>query len=253
MSIISVVLLLTTVISLSTAVGWIVTARQLHASNAQLERAERDGLTGLWRREGFERRAPDALGHSNAVAILDLDRFKSINDQYGHATGDEVLRVIAERLIVELGPSALIARLGGDEFALITSLRIPALPDQLKRLTNALASPIPVPGVGLLTVGVSLGMVCLSDLTSADNPAPQARQNEYWSRLLTEALSAADLAMYKAKKLRQGWWLYSPTIDARPLAPRIDPTPRRRHRDEHAVQQTRHVIDVRQILPHTRY
>src|SRR6185437_14775123 len=61
----------------------------------------------------------DAGAHSFGVAVLDLDRFKNINDTFGHATGDEVLREFASRLTRAASAGALVARLGGDEFGIL--------------------------------------------------------------------------------------------------------------------------------------
>ena len=103
------------------------------AAAAELaRRASVDPLTGLANRAGFSRRLREALagleepgppgaprGPAPALLLLDLDDFKTINDSLGHSSGDEVLRVVAERLRGCLRPGDLAARLGGDEFAVL--------------------------------------------------------------------------------------------------------------------------------------
>ncbi|MFD4196715.1 GGDEF domain-containing protein [Amycolatopsis thermoflava] len=211
--------------------GWAITARTLRRRTAELERQERDGLTGLWRREAFEKRAPAALAAGNVIALLDLDGFKQINDTKGHAAGDDVLRATAARLVAELGESALIARLGGDEFALITALDIPAARDQLDQLTTALTSPVPVPGASELAVGVSLGVAWLRDLPAFNATGPATRTAPFWRAVLSEGLSAADAAMYAAKALRHDWQLFDRAVDPVRPALRIEHAPRRRYRE----------------------
>lgn len=89
--------------------------------------AERDTLTGLANRACFERELTSALaqaersGKATALLLLDLDRFKSINDTHGHPAGDEVLRHCAERLLETVRMTDVVARLGGDEFAVIAT------------------------------------------------------------------------------------------------------------------------------------
>lgn len=89
-----------------------------------------DPLTGLYNRRGFFEQATEACARSDGAVsaiILDIDRFKSINDCYGHDTGDEAMRVCAA---AARAPEALAGRLGGDEFALILERR--ALPEAVE-------------------------------------------------------------------------------------------------------------------------
>ncbi|HEX4352460.1 MAG TPA: GGDEF domain-containing protein [Polyangiales bacterium] len=88
------------------------------------ELSERDPLTGLLNRRGFEEQAQRELARAAryhrpiAFAVIDIDRFKEVNDRYGHARGDELLRVVGEEL-TRLRASDLAVRLGGDEFGLL--------------------------------------------------------------------------------------------------------------------------------------
>jgi len=102
-------------------------ARSL-AVTLDLDRARResrhDALTGLLNRRGFEELLPRVLGGASprtqvGVALIDLDHFKQVNDRFGHAAGDEALRVVAKLLISECRSTDFAARLGGDEFVLV--------------------------------------------------------------------------------------------------------------------------------------
>jgi diguanylate cyclase (GGDEF)-like protein len=105
--------------------------------------AECDSLTGLANRGVFEARCHDLAKHEygdvsvSALALVDLDHFKTINDRLGHAAGDECLRQLAYRLYRIFGEKNLVARIGGDEFALL--LQGPCSLQQIKHtLAHAL-------------------------------------------------------------------------------------------------------------------
>ena len=88
-------------------------------------RAERDGLTGLYNRRYFDERLEheikrhDRYGHEFSLILLDIDHFKVINDTYGHLTGDDILKELAELLVKELRYADCMARYGGEEFVLV--------------------------------------------------------------------------------------------------------------------------------------
>ena len=90
-----------------------------------VELSSRDGLTGLANRRSFDfslAREVDRVSRSGEPAlllVLDVDHFKKINDNYGHAAGDEVLREIANRMVETVRPMDVVARLGGEEFGII--------------------------------------------------------------------------------------------------------------------------------------
>lgn len=133
-----------------------VAAVLLRHENAELisrlgHDATHDPLTGLRNRAGFFTEAGmlaegcRSTGEELTIVFVDLDRFKAVNDRYGHSAGDRVLTVVAERLVDGLPPEALVARLAGDEFvAAITGPPPPA--EVLAALGAALRRPIPLGG-----------------------------------------------------------------------------------------------------------
>jgi diguanylate cyclase (GGDEF)-like protein len=104
---------------------WSVTRRIHRQSDVNRHLALHDPLTGLPNRALFADRVAQAIGThtrtglSVSVAIVDLDRFKEVNDTLGHANGDRLLNCVAERMLQELRPGDTAARLGGDEFGLV--------------------------------------------------------------------------------------------------------------------------------------
>ncbi|MFJ1302944.1 diguanylate cyclase domain-containing protein [Pseudomonadota bacterium AL_CKDN230030165-1A_HGKHYDSX7] len=82
-----------------------------------------DGLTGLWNRRALDERAASMIGHAgladHALLLIDIDHFKSINDRYGHATGDHVLKVFGSIIRDTVGADGLAGRVGGEEFAIV--------------------------------------------------------------------------------------------------------------------------------------
>lgn len=170
------------------------------------EKATHDALTGLPNRvllhREFERQvssqSPQAGGA--ALMLLDLDRFKEINDSLGHQMGDELLREIGPRLAKVLSVHAsLICRLGGDEFAvLLPSVRRIDLAQQLGRdIVTALGTPFALGDV-TLQIGASLGIAHY----------PKDGDDSH------ALLRAADVAMYDAKHSGGGVRLYDPALDS---------------------------------------
>ncbi len=150
-----------------------------------------DSLTDLANRNCFHERLNVAVERHRqdpragfAVMVLDLDRFKTVNDSLGHPAGDQLLKVVAQRLAAGVRPGDLVARLGGDEFAIL--LEGIAQPDDLarlgQRLLEALELPVDINGTDVRPVA-SIG------LTFSHTPY----------RDCDEVLRNADLAMYKAK------------------------------------------------------
>jgi diguanylate cyclase (GGDEF)-like protein/PAS domain S-box-containing protein len=163
----------------------------LQESRHELEaQARLDALTGLANRRQFDERLAHALSRSrrqtSAVALMymDIDHFKQVNDRYGHAAGDEVLRVFGQRLSECVRSGDLVARLGGDEFVvLIEDLSAPETAEAIAaKLITAMSEGIAVEG-SVLHATTSIG------IAYSVNPAV--------AKLLT---GAADAALYRAKE-----------------------------------------------------
>ena len=161
-------------------------------SQREIERlAYYDGVTGLPNRTLFADRAQQALQLSSrlerpsALLLLDLDRFKTINDSLGHATGDEVLRETARRLSAVLRDTDTLARLGGDEFVLmLPGCHALDAMHVAQKLHAALATPLHLPGGVALNLGASIGISSYPD------------DGQGFESLLKNA----DIAMYAAKQ-----------------------------------------------------
>lgn len=169
--------------------GLDITARKF-AEEHRTHLALHDMLTGLPNRTLLSERMRTAIedcettGRGAALLLLDLDRFKVINDTRGHQTGDMLLRQVAERISGSLDADGFAARIGGDEFAII----LKNLDDQndvariCSKLLTRIGEPYSIGGVEQL-IGASIGVALIpEDGTSAD-----------------ELLRLADLAMYEAK------------------------------------------------------
>ena len=153
--------------------------------------AETDPLTGLANRSVFEARYREIVGDSlnygfaSALVLIDLDRFKDLNDTFGHTAGDACLREIAVRLRRAFCNTSLVARLGGDEFAVI--LRAPAAPARIARVLQEtvvmLSRPLFWNGLRI-EVGASIGAALVG--------RPHRRR-------ITELFAEADIALYEAK------------------------------------------------------
>jgi diguanylate cyclase (GGDEF)-like protein len=171
-----------------------------------------DALTGLPNRTLFHERVERAInggrpGSSVAVLLVDLDRFKEVNDTLGHDHGDELLKVVADRLSGALRQGDTLARLGGDEFAVVlTDLsHRGAAAETAGRLHDALRRPFELRGIAV-ELDASVG-VALSPEHGAD---------------VTTLIQRADVAMYDAKRTQGRVQTYSTERDPYSLA-RLSP------------------------------
>lgn len=174
--------------------------RELEESQQQLlQLAHEDHLTGLLNRRAFMNQAMQVVAHAMrhrepvALALFDVDHFKTINDLDGHAIGDEVLRAIGDVVRNSSRTSDLACRYGGEEFVvLMPRTSAEAAQASVERLRSAIAG-IRVDGREgrRLTVSVSIGLIVLGE------PAHQMQDPE---RMLDQLLSQADAAMYRIKK-----------------------------------------------------
>jgi diguanylate cyclase (GGDEF)-like protein len=174
---------------------------QLQAEAARHETASRhDHLTGLPNRLLFEDRVRTALQHRRrangfAVLLIDLDRFKEVNDSLGHAAGDAVLREVAGRLRRAVRPQDTVSRLGGDEFAVLLD-DANAAEATAERLSTLLVEPMHVQGMAV-QVGGSIGFACYPQDAIA----------------YEDLVRRADVAMYQAKQAGAFFRRYDPSRD----------------------------------------
>ena len=138
-------------------------------------KASTDELTGLANRQLlFERlHGFAAEGRTGAVMLLDMDRFKQVNDVHGHQVGDMVLRAVADRLVQIAPDTAVVSRIGGDEFVLVLpGVEVSETVELVQKMRDAVAEPIEVDGVAIttsVTVGVAvLGADVQASLRAAD-------------------------------------------------------------------------------------
>ncbi|WP_342113667.1 sensor domain-containing diguanylate cyclase [Pseudoduganella sp. OTU4001] len=178
-----------------TVVGFHVMRQDVTAQKREKQRLLRlsqvDALTGLTNRAGFLQKLSETMtvcrdsGNLMAVMYLDIDRFKPVNDTYGHAVGDALLKAFSARLSNTVRASDTVARLGGDEFTIIMD-RISKPEDAAataSKIVHAMQQPFELDGV-LANVSTSIGLTFYRD----EDVSP------------AELLKRADLLLYEAKQ-----------------------------------------------------
>lgn len=194
------------------AVAHCIDDTERRQQQAQLEHlALTDGLTGLANRTAVERALAQALsqlrpGSSTATGILllDVDRFKLVNDSKGHPVGDALLVQVAERLRQLVGPDQVVARLGGDEFLILVAdaRATTSLAQLATQVLTVLRQPYDLPSGDRVVTTTSLGIAQATDPSHA--PA--------------DLLKQADLALYRAKdRGRDQFAVYDEDLHARTL------------------------------------
>jgi diguanylate cyclase (GGDEF)-like protein len=169
---------------------------KMRQSEVELDRlARQDSLTGLANREALRRALDDALvgaarrKHRSSVFLLDLDRFKAVNDTLGHPAGDTLLRLVSLRLTDEVGTNGQVGRLGGDEFEVV--LPTMSSNDELSKVAqgiiDSLSRPYTINGTAV-SIGASVGIVT----------------SDYDDRTSDDLMRDADLALYAAKAAGKG-------------------------------------------------
>lgn len=155
--------------------------------------AQIDGLTGINNRQYFMQLATEEFEKAEryhqplCVVMIDIDKFKTINDTYGHLNGDEVLRLFARALIQDTRKFDLIGRYGGDEFILILpNTDMPLAVQVLKRIEYAIQVPIDLPDQITIAITISYGITQMQEEDTLDS-----------------LIKKADQAMYLMKRSRQ--------------------------------------------------
>jgi diguanylate cyclase (GGDEF)-like protein/PAS domain S-box-containing protein len=198
--------------------------------------AKLDTLTGLPNRLLFNETLRDAIqsaeesGAVLAVALMDLDHFKEINDTLGHDAGDDLLKTVAKRLQIALGGVGTIARLGGDEFAVLILSQDggAGIGDALQMVEAALAEPITIGGT-VRACSASIGITVFP--RDATQPS--------------DLLKSADLALYRAKSLGRGrTHMFTPDLRAT-----IDRRVELQERVFDALQRGEFVLYYQPIMP----
>jgi diguanylate cyclase (GGDEF)-like protein/PAS domain S-box-containing protein len=173
---------------------------KMRQSEVELDRlARQDSLTGLANREMLRRALNDALlaaarrKHRCSVFLLDLDRFKAVNDTLGHPAGDTLLRLVSLRLRDVVGELGQVGRLGGDEFEVV----LPATSDKTELsglaqgVIDSLSRPYTINGTAV-SIGASIGIVT----------------SDYDDRTSDDLMRDADLALYAAKAAGKGCYRF---------------------------------------------
>jgi len=163
---------------------------QLHLLLVIHRQATRDSLTGLLNRGALLRQSAHVLGDTAdssfpySVLMIDLDRFKQINDTYGHLAGDKILRAVATVLEHQLTPTSLVGRFGGEEFLLLMGqTRLPEALQRAEKLRQAVSKLLVDTDAGSLEVTTSIGV--------AEGQPGEAMEN---------VVHRADQALYSAKE-----------------------------------------------------
>jgi diguanylate cyclase (GGDEF)-like protein len=162
-----------------------------HRANQLGHLAMTDHLTGLANRAQFDRTLNSEMAHSRrtheqfTVLSMDLDGFKGINDIYGHASGDEVLVTVANRMAEQVRAKDLLARLGGDEFAIFLRDNVDNAAKLLaKRIVEVVSAPITLSTGDEVRVGISIGIATRTETINS----------------LSTLLALADMALYEDKR-----------------------------------------------------
>ncbi len=188
------------VITLISAGGRLVLAiREARKAAEAYRLARTDDLTDLPNRRAVLARLDTAFAQDEAIGVLllDLDGFKEINDTLGHHAGDELLRIVGQRIREAVPAEVDVARLGGDEFAVVDGNDLSAdLLELARDILAALRRPTRIEGLDVV-VTASIGIACRDGLESSNS----------------DLLRRADVAMYQAKLSGSGAVIYDPAND----------------------------------------
>ena len=184
---------------LYTAIIRDITDRKRHEARLR-HQATHDVLTGLANRSLLTQRMENVLALDKAIAVLmiDLNRFKDVNDTLGHDVGDQVLKTVARRLYGIVPKNAVLARIGGDEFAAFVQVthRQEEVIELVNRLLESMDEPFAIRGIEV-QLGMSIGIALAPD--HASEPG--------------KLLQCADLAMIQAKRIASGYKVFESSMD----------------------------------------
>jgi diguanylate cyclase (GGDEF)-like protein/PAS domain S-box-containing protein len=169
-------------------------------------RASHDPLTGLLNREqlDIELARVHQLDEPWALLFLDLDDFKAVNDGLGHPVGDEVLRVVAQRLRHSARAGDIVARFGGDEFAILADAPTEEVASALaRRLRERVSAPI-ASGAQSLSVGASVGIAFVEPARSPETVLRKADAAMYWAKQTDQGIAAYEHWMHEEALRRLG-------------------------------------------------
>ncbi|MDJ0359191.1 EAL domain-containing protein [Rhodococcus sp. H29-C3] len=187
--------------------------RLLRIQTATLQlAAQTDHLTGTRNRRGLEEWIDTSDGPL-ALLLLDIDRFKEVNDTFGHAVGDDVLRAVADRLAGVVATGGVLARLGADEFAVALAVEDTHSEAVVAAhgMHASLSCPISV-GSTTLLVEASIG-IALSDRIAERNGARTSSGNELSGARSDDLVHRSNLAMQSAKMVQPRIASYDPSMD----------------------------------------
>ena len=176
--------------------------RELEDANRRLEMTSlTDTLTGLANRRYLMQQFPRLIAeqrdsHGLAIMIIDLDALKPINDQHGHAAGDEVIMEVAKTLRQAIRPDDVLARWGGDEFVVVAQAQHVEHATMLaERIREKIAKmKCVLPRGAVVRTSCSIGLTCLPFVPGSPDAVS-------WE----QAIKIADLALYRAKRARNAW------------------------------------------------
>lgn len=156
--------------------------KEMEEMQSYQERAEKDPLTQVYNRRGFYDQLPKTA-EKVMFAVIDVDNFKSVNDQLGHAGGDEVLKMLVDQLVKNFGEKALIGRYGGDEFVCVLSnVEFAEADDRMKWMVKCMDTSFQFQGMSH-AISISIGAVYSEKMTDT-----------------SELFELADQVLYKKKQ-----------------------------------------------------
>jgi diguanylate cyclase (GGDEF)-like protein len=152
-------------------------------ADAMRQQANSDPLTGLLNRRGVVEKLKNHNVPKSTVAIIDVDRFKSINDRYGHIVGDEILQAVGSRISGGVSRNDVVGRWGGDEFVIVLELAVDQGKAVIERVFNQVSAEPLSTTIGEIPIAISVGISEWIDGEPMDN-----------------VLARADGALYSAKE-----------------------------------------------------